>query len=45
METGIYKRLADKLKRNTKLRCNITMDCLDIVKDGHAAYSAVSLLL
>lgn len=42
MEVGMYKNLADKLKSNPNLRCNATADCLEIVRAGHAAYSAVS---
>lgn len=44
MESGDLKRLADILKSNpNKLLCNKTADCLKTVREGNAAYGAVSI--
>lgn len=42
IEKGHLKPLADMLRNNPALRCNITADCLERVKKGNAVFSGVS---
>lgn len=42
---GDFKLLADKFKRNPKLLCNVTTDCLNAVKGGNVAFGAVKFLI
>lgn len=42
-ETGNLKLLGDKLRRNPKLLCNLTAECLETVKsEGSTVYCSVS---
>ena len=41
IESGYLKPVADMLRNNPKLLCNVTADCLKIVMDGNAVFSGV----